>query len=193
MQSLGFPSNWVVRPIIVLLAFAIAFYFGAALILQYWKVGIGISRAQRNDTDYSSGKEKMTPHSLDEVRTINIRLDNHTLDIQKRDARLRKTTKISILKPLSTAFEPGVLNVIMGPSGSGKTSLLNFMARRLHNSITTRYETHGEIFFNGAIPSAKVVRSICSYVCQDDDALLPYLYVFSKSMFPVRNQKLVQR
>jgi len=31
--------------------------------------------------------------------------------------------------------------------------------------------------FNGAIPSTKVIRSICSYVCQDDDALLPYLTV----------------
>ena len=177
VQSLGFPSNWIVRPIIVLLAFAAALYLGAGLILQYWKVGIEVTRAQKNDTDYSSGKEKMTSRSLDEVRTITIRLDNYTLDIQQRDARLRKVFKLSILKPVNATFEPGVLNVIMGPSGSGKTSLLNLMARRLHSSITTRYETHGEMFFNGAIPSGKVIRSICSYVCQDDDALLPYLTV----------------
>ena len=31
--------------------------------------------------------------------------------------------------------------------------------------------------FNGAEPSSKVIRSICSYVCQDDDQLLPYLTV----------------
>lgn len=177
MQSLGFPSNWIVRPIVVLLAFAIAFFLGASLILLYWQVEIGVSRAQKNDTDYSSGKEKMTSRSLDDVRTITIRLDNYTLDIQKRDVRLRKRPKLSILKPLNTRFEPGVLNVIMGPSGSGKTSLLNLMARRLHNSIATEYETSGQMFFNGAIPSEKVVRSICSYVCQDDDALLPYLTV----------------
>lgn len=177
MQSLGFPSNWIVRPIIVLLAFAISFYLGAALILRYWKVGIGISRAQKNDTDYSSGKEKMTSRSLDDVRTISISLNNYTLDIQKRDTRLRNRPKLSILKPLNVKFEPGVLNVIMGPSGSGKTSLLNLMARRLHSSIATKYETCGEMFFNGAVPSEKVIRSICSYVCQDDDALLPYLTV----------------
>ena len=177
VQSLGLPSNWVVRPIIVLLAFAVAFYLGAGLILQYWKAGIEVTRAQKNDTDYSSGKEKMTSRSLDDVRTITIRLDNYTLDIQKRDARLRKIPKLSILKPVNATFEPGVLNVIMGPSGSGKTSLLNLMARRLHSSIATRYETRGEMFFNGAIPSGKVIRSICSYVCQDDDALLPYLTV----------------
>lgn len=177
MQSLGFPSDWVVRPIIVLLGFSIVLYLGAALILQYWKAGIGISRAQKNDTDYSSGKEKMTSRSLDDVRTIIIRLDNYTLNIQKRDTLLRKVPKLSILKSLNTTFEPGVLNVIMGPSGSGKTSLLNLMARRLHNSIATRYEPRGGMFFNGAIPSEKVIRSICSYVCQDDDALLPYLTV----------------
>ena len=177
MQSLGFPSNWIVRPVIVLLAFAIAFFLGASLILLYWKVEIGISRARNNDTDYSSGKEKMTSRSLDDVRTITIKLDNYTLDIQKRDVRLRKPCKLSILKPLNTTFEPGVLNVIMGPSGSGKTSLLNLMARRLHNSIATEYEAPGQMYFNGAIPSEKVIRSICSYVCQDDDALLPYLTV----------------
>ena len=177
MQSLGFPAKWILRPIIVLLAFAVAFYLGAGLILQYWKAGIEISRARKNDTDYSSGKEKMVSRSLDDVRTINIRLEHYSLDVQKRNIQLRKVHKLSILKPLNITFEPGVLNVIMGPSGSGKTSLLNVMARRLHSSIATRYETHGEMFFNGAIPSEKVIRSICSYVCQDDDALLPYLTV----------------
>ena len=177
MQSLGFPSNWILRPIIVLLAFAMAFYLGASLILLYWKVEIGISRAQKNDTDYSSGKEKMTSRSLNDVRTITIKLDSYALDIQKHDVRLRRVPKLSILRSLNTTFEPGMLNVIMGPSGSGKTSLLNLMARRLHNSIATRYETHGGMLFNGATPSEKVVRSICSYVCQDDDALLPYLTV----------------
>ena len=165
------------RPIIALLAFAIAFWLGAGLILRYWKIGIGISRAQRNDTDYSSGKEKMTSRSLDDVRTINIGLANYTLDIQKHQTRFKKIPKLSILKPINTTFEPGVLNVIMGPSGSGKTSLLNLMARRLHSSISTRYEIRGEMVFNGAIPSEQVIRSICSYVCQDDDALLPYLTV----------------
>ena len=177
MDSLGFPSNWILRPIVVLLAFAVALYLGTSLILQYWKVEVGISRAQKNDTDYSSGKEKMTSRSLDDVRTITMKLDNYTLDIQKRDLRWSRPPKLSILKRLDTTFEPGMLNVIMGPSGSGKTSLLNLMARRLHNSIATRYETGGEMLFNGAIPSEKVVRSICSYVCQDDDALLPYLTI----------------
>jgi ABC-type multidrug transport system ATPase subunit len=33
------------------------------------------------------------------------------------------------------------------------------------------------MLFNGATPSDEVVRSLCSYVTQDDDALLPSLTV----------------
>lgn len=51
------------------------------------------------------------------------------------------------------------------------------MCRRLHNSSSTKYVPEGQMTFNEAVPSAKVVRSICSYVCQDDDQLLPYLTV----------------
>jgi ABC-type multidrug transport system ATPase subunit len=62
-------------------------------------------------------------------------------------------------------------------SGSGKSSLLNLMARRLHSSPLTRYHSSGAMLLNGAHPSDSVVRSLCSYVTQDDNALLPYLTV----------------
>lgn len=116
MESLGFPSNWVIRPILILLAFVVAFYLGAGLILQFWKVEMSISRAQKADADKSAGKEKMTAKSLKEVRTVVVRLNNYSLDIRKRSA-FRKAKKLSILKPINTSFEPGLLNVIMGPSG----------------------------------------------------------------------------
>ena len=186
MDSLGYPSNWIARPIIILLSFAMAFFLGASVLLKFWKAGIGVSRAQKDDTDYSAGKEEMLARSLDEIRTITIRLKDYTLDIQKRNARLKMVPKISILKPLDTTFEPGVLNVIMGPSGSGKTSLLNAMACRLQDSTSMRFEMSGQMSFNDAIPSEKVIRSICSYVCQDDDALLPYLTVRENLYFSAR-------
>jgi hypothetical protein len=37
MASLGLPNNWVWRPILVLLAFAIAFYVGAGVLLKFWR------------------------------------------------------------------------------------------------------------------------------------------------------------
>ncbi|KAL8717943.1 MAG: hypothetical protein Q9225_004876, partial [Loekoesia sp. 1 TL-2023] len=177
MRSLGFPLNWIKRPIIVLLGFVIAFYLGAGFILRYKRIGIGISRARQTDVDTSLGKEDLKARSLDNRQAVTVSLQKYSLDIQKRDRSLRKSETKSILKPINTVFEPGVLNVIMGPSGSGKTSLLNLMADRLHDTFSTTYETKGAMMFNNDIPSPEVVRSICSYVCQDDDALLPCLTV----------------
>jgi len=51
------------------------------------------------------------------------------------------------------------------------------MARRLNSTLRTRYSFSGKMLFNGAIPNDMVVRSLCSYVTQDDDALLPSLTV----------------
>ncbi len=118
METLGYPSNWIVRPIIVLLGFAIAFFLGAGVLLGLWKAGIGVSRAQKDDTDYSAGKESMTSRYPDDIRKVSIQLKGYSLDIQKRNGRLKQRPKLSILKSVNTTFEPGVLNIIMGPSGA---------------------------------------------------------------------------
>ncbi|KAL8695849.1 MAG: hypothetical protein Q9224_003117 [Gallowayella concinna] len=183
MRSLGFPSDWIVRPILVLLAFTVAFYLGAAVVLKYKKVGLGISRARPTELDTSLGREDLRAHSLDRRRTIEVNLQNYSLDIQKRTWFLRRSEKKSILKSINTTFQPSILNVIMGPSGSGKTSLLNLMADRLRDSLSTTYQTKGDLKFNNAIPSTEVIRSICSYVCQDDDALFPCLTVRENLQF----------
>lgn len=175
MDSLGFPTNWVWRPILALLGFAIAFYVGAYLILKFWDADLAMARARPSNSDASAGKEKMVARSRDEVRTVTIRLDGYALDLEKRSLK-RKTTK-TILNPLTTEFHPGTLNVIMGPSGSGKTTLLNTMAGRLRDDLTTRYKKSGNMTFNGLAPSEDVVHAICSFVTQDDDALLASLTV----------------
>jgi len=61
--------------------------------------------------------------------------------------------------------------------GSGKTTLLNLLCRRLHGSLMTRYRYSGELLFNDAVPNDQVIRSLTSYVVQDDMALLPSLTV----------------
>ncbi|KAI9752269.1 MAG: hypothetical protein M4579_005693 [Chaenotheca gracillima] len=178
LDSLALPDNWLVIPICACLAFAVAFYVGAGLLLQYWKVEMSISKARPTETDDSAGKEKMAVKSNHpELRTVDIGLDKYSLDIDKRNMIGKKAKTLSILKPVTANFQFGHLNVIMGPSGSGKTSLLNAMARRLHNSTSTKYRSSGNLLYNGAIPSASVVRSVTCYVCQDDDALLPSLTV----------------
>ncbi|KAH7355578.1 ABC transporter-like protein [Pyrenochaeta sp. MPI-SDFR-AT-0127] len=175
LDSLGFPDNWVWRPIVALLGFAIAFYIGAGVLLKFWSAEIAMARARPSNMDASAGKEKMGERAPGDVRTISIRLENYSMDIEKRS--LRKRWNKAILKPLNADFRPGSLNVIMGPSGSGKTSLLNSMAGRLKDDMSTKYKQAGNMTFNGAVPSQDVVHSICSFVTQDDDALLASLTV----------------
>lgn len=177
MKSLGFPTNWVTRPIIVLAAFVVLFLILSTVGLTFLKVQMTIARARTSDTDLSAGKEKMTARSIAEVRTLDLELDKFALALDKKSITGKKLPRRIIVNPITTTFQAGVLNVIMGPSGSGKTSLLNAMALRLRNSIGTKYRPSGKIMFNGAVPSGSVIRSVCSYVCQDDDALLPSLTV----------------
>ncbi|KAI1139338.1 P-loop containing nucleoside triphosphate hydrolase protein [Hypoxylon sp. FL0543] len=177
MDNLGFPKNWVARPIICMLAFVILFLITSWVGLAFLKVEMTIARARASDTDLSAGKEKMTARSIHEVRAIDVGLDEFSLALDKRSPIGKKLPTKTILNPVTATFQAGTLNVIMGPSGSGKTSLLNAMALRLHSTLGTRYRTSGKLTFNSAVPSDSVIRSVVSYVCQDDDALLPSLTV----------------
>ncbi|KAK7968912.1 hypothetical protein PG988_007985 [Apiospora saccharicola] len=177
MDNLGFPRNWTARPILAMLGFVGLFCVTCWVGLALLKVEMTIARARASDTDLSAGKEKMNARSIQEVRAIDVGLDNYALDLDKRTAWGRKLPTKTILNPVTATFQAGTLNIIMGPSGSGKTSLLNAMAQRLKGSLGTRYRPAGKLTFNGALPSESVIRSVVSYVCQDDDALLPSLTV----------------
>ncbi|KAI0122433.1 P-loop containing nucleoside triphosphate hydrolase protein [Daldinia grandis] len=177
MDNLGFPRNWVARPIIILVAFTILFFATSWVGLAFLKVEMTIARARASDTDLSAGKEKMAARSIHEVRAIDVGLDEFSLALDKRSLTGKKLPTKTILNPVTATFQAGTLNVIMGPSGSGKTSLLNAMALRLKSTIGTRYRPSGKLTFNDAVPSDSVIRSVVSYVCQDDDALLPSLTV----------------
>ena len=113
----------------------------------------------------------------DGVRKVDVELVDLSLDIHRSSIRRGKGRTLSVLKDVSTKFQAGELNVILGPSGSGKSSLLNTMARRLRSSLFTKYRMSGTMLFNGVQPTDKEVQSLCSYVTQDDSALLPYLTV----------------
>ncbi|KAH8593945.1 ABC transporter-like protein [Bisporella sp. PMI_857] len=186
MNSLGFPEDWVTIPVIALLGFVIMFYTLAGIGLRYIKVEMTIARQRNTGVDLSAGKEKMTARSAAEVRTVDIGLNKFALSLDKKTFLGRKLPTKTILQPVTASFQAGVLNVIMGPSGSGKTSLLNAMALRLRNTAGTRYRSSGDMTLNGAVPLDSIIRSICSYVCQDDDALLPSLTVRETLRFSAR-------
>ena len=136
------------------------------------------ARTRNDGPDAAAGKEIMKrSRDGDGVRKVDVELVDLALDIHRASIRRGKGRTLSVLKDVSTKFQAGELNVILGPSGSGKSSLLNTMARRLRSSLLTRYRTSGTMLFNGVQPTDKEVQSLCSYVTQDDSALLPYLTV----------------
>jgi ABC-type multidrug transport system ATPase subunit len=177
MDSLGFPSNWIWKPCLILVGYVVGFYVLAGLLLRYNRFATGIAQARKSDSDPQAGKEKIEVHPTQDIRRVTISLDKYALDIKKRARPGKPSRTVSILKPITTHFYPGQLNVIMGPSGSGKTSLLNSIARRLHGSVGTQYRLSGSMSYNGATPSESVIRSVTSFVTQDDDALMPSLTV----------------
>lgn len=180
LENLSFSEDWLTVPLCALLSFVAFFTVSSCFILQFWTVDVHFSAAQtrKDDTDASAGKEIMkTSREGDGTKLVDVELVDLALEIYKPSLRRGKGRTLNVLKGVSTKFQAGELNVIFGPSGSGKSSLLNTMARRLRSSPLTRYRTSGTMLFNGVQPTDKVVQSLCSYVMQDDSALLPYLTV----------------
>ena len=122
MKSLGFPFNSLWKPAVILVGFILVFFFGSAAILKLRPAPSSISRFRPNDKDCSIAQE-IKISSVADSRRVSVTLEDYSLAIQKRDLTRRKRDNVTILKPINTTFESGILNVIMGPSGSGKTSL----------------------------------------------------------------------
>jgi ABC-type lipoprotein export system ATPase subunit len=180
LENLSISDDWITVPLCALAGAVVLFAIPSCLILQFWTVDVHFSAARpRNaDPDAAAGKEIMKKsRDGDGVKKADVELVDLALEIRKPSLGYGKGRTLDVLKNVSTKFQAGELNVILGPSGSGKSSLLNTMARRLQSSLLTRYRTSGTMFFNGVQPTDKEVRSLCSYVTQDDSALLPYLTV----------------
>ncbi|KAJ3907169.1 P-loop containing nucleoside triphosphate hydrolase protein [Lentinula edodes] len=185
LENLSFHPNWYTVPVCALLGFVVVFNLSATLLLLFWTVDVqvaGTHTAKNADTNgperYQdvSGmkKEKERDKSVD----IDVDLVDLALTIEKTSLRKGFTkVHIPILHAVTTRFEAGSVNVIMGPSGSGKSSLLNLMALRFKSTPLTRYNSSGTLLLNGFQPDESELRSLCSYVTQDDNSLLPYLTV----------------
>ncbi|KAK9486663.1 P-loop containing nucleoside triphosphate hydrolase protein [Lipomyces starkeyi] len=178
LSSLGFPQHWITVPLVAIFCFAVASYFIAGLVLTYKPVDISVATSKPKLDDskpapvgIDGGSEPREKH-----RPVSIDINDLKLGIEKRNIFFT-TRRIDILRGITAHFEPGKINAILGPSGSGKSSLLNYIALRLHSSAFSHYYSSGSVLFGGQNPSPSVLKSICSYVTQDDDTLLPALTV----------------
>ncbi|KAI5284520.1 hypothetical protein KEM54_001269 [Ascosphaera aggregata] len=182
VDSLGIPSSWqrsVYKPILVACAFVAAMFFMGAFLLHLRKVNIDVVQSRSSAEESHAASEIVLAHQHESCHKMNISLEDYKLTVKKFELTLKgpSTKNIPIIQPLHAEFQSGKLNVIMGPSGSGKTSLLSSLAGRLRNSYGTRYEMDGRILYNGSIPSPSVMKSVTSFVAQDDDALMSSLTV----------------
>ena len=119
-DSLGYPFDSLWMPIVILAGFALLFFFSSALVLKCKPIKLSVSQERSIEKDQNATHSQMEPWPHRD-RAVDVSLENYSLDIHKRSFPWRKSTKLSILKPIHTRFEPGTLSVIMGPSGSGKT------------------------------------------------------------------------
>ncbi|KAI4527641.1 P-loop containing nucleoside triphosphate hydrolase protein [Schizophyllum commune Loenen D] len=177
LQNLSFHRNWYAVPVVVMLAFVVGFGILGGLLLKFWTVDIRVGGVQQPKEASRKDKLTKTRSERDPTPPIDVDLLDFSLVIEKPLARGEEAKHKTILHGVTTRFEAGAVNVIMGPSGSGKSSLLNTMALRVHSSPLVRYRAGGRMLLNGVDPGDSIVRSLCSYVTQDDNSLLPYLTV----------------
>lgn len=175
IETLGFKQYWRTVPIFILLAFSVGFYLLAFVFLKYFKVSVSIAKSYK-PSEKELKLENSAETSLNDA-LINIDLQDVKLSVRHRNFMGIKGRQIDILNGISANFVPGSINTILGPSGSGKSSLLSFIADRLNSSAYQKYTSSGAVLLNGVKPSKKIYRTLCSYVAQDDEGLLPALTV----------------
>ncbi|KAK0495490.1 P-loop containing nucleoside triphosphate hydrolase protein [Armillaria luteobubalina] len=170
IESLAVPGqNWSTVPIIAILCF-IAFYSLAQMLVLHSfvvKTAILSRSSDRKVKEAYCAKIEHSPRFNTEG--VEVDLENYSLRVSVRGGPC-----ISIIQGVNTRFEPGKINAILGPSGSGKSSLLSSMA---HHPRSIPYATEGKMKLNGVPATPERIRSLCSYVTQDDTSLLPYLTV----------------
>lgn len=137
-----------------MLAFVVLFVLMSWVGLAFVNVEMTVARPRTSNADLSTGKEKMTARSIQEIRTIDVGLDRFALRLDKRSVLGKPLPSKAILQPITTTFQAGMLSIIMGPSGSGKTSLLNAIAQRLNDTIGAKYRPTGRLLSNKASPSS---------------------------------------
>ena len=128
-ESLGFPFVSLWTPITALVAFILVFSVASATLLKFHVPSQGTPAIYRNQGNEDFHETDNDSESHEGCRTLDVTLKGYGLCTKKRNLLRRKTSKLSLLKPIDTTFKSGILNIIIGPSGSGKTYVSSFLPR----------------------------------------------------------------
>lgn len=198
LETFGFPRNWRIVPLVILLCWCVGYYCSALAMFYIKKVDIALQNNDQKSTKSNKGKNKNTSANDLEISTateedleskvdpichvtvtlqdIYLTVDHLTLSDNWKGGLFHRKTK-EILHSVNAIFKPYMINAIMGPSGSGKSSLLSLISGRLRSSVVTKFGNSGSIMFNGIQISEEMFKKVCSFVSQDDDHLLGALTV----------------
>jgi ABC-type lipoprotein export system ATPase subunit len=179
LEALSFSEDWLAVPLSALLGLSVFFFLSSYIILEFRapRVRFPTVLARKDDTSRSGRRGVVRENPDRRGAKVDVELVDLSLQIYKPSFGLGKGTTLDVLQKVSTKFRAGELNIILGPSGSGKSSLLSTLARQLRSSFLTRYHTSGRVLVNGVQLADNDMRTLSSYVVQDDSALLPYLTV----------------
>ncbi|KAE8373975.1 P-loop containing nucleoside triphosphate hydrolase protein [Aspergillus bertholletiae] len=187
MESLGMPKDWIWRPIVILWFMTCIFHLSGSFVLHFKHPRPPLNPPERVCSSSSMEADIRQRHTC-LINPVTIGLEDYVLKVKRYKTMRQGLTSITsrICGPVTTIFQPGQLNVIMGASGSGKTSLLSSLAERLPPSSGSNWCRAGSFLYNGKqLPKAQI-RSMVSFVAQDDDSLMPALTVDETLLFAAR-------
>uniref|UniRef100_A0A914ULT9 ABC transporter domain-containing protein n=1 Tax=Plectus sambesii TaxID=2011161 RepID=A0A914ULT9_9BILA len=159
LQSLSFHQDSLIPDMIALLAMAVIIRIIGFLALV-------VRTLLKNDwiNEISNMEEK----EICSLRWHNISVfvkENHsTIHRVKTFFDKKKELKSRILDNVSGMVHSGQLLALIGPSGAGKTTLLNILTSRKMQNL----DVSGTVVLNNTIVDNESVRSVSSYVQQND-------------------------
>lgn len=176
LESLNIPPDWLWRPIVALMALISVVLALSILALHLTHIDKKTTpKVNHNDPELHEHTSPIEPGWT--KRRIRVALHRVHLRRTKTYFWSKHGTQKDLVVDVSAEFESAQLHVIMGPSGSGKTTLLNFMAQRSENSSGDNCLVSGTITFDGHKISDSALKSICAYVPQENETMLPTLTV----------------
>jgi ABC-type multidrug transport system ATPase subunit len=181
MQSLGFPTPWLITPIAAMLGFWLTFSALAIGVLYIPpKAPSLVPQLKHREITQDPVRPALPVDSCTDLTL-------ESVSVSYRDTNLlRPKSNKLVFGPVSAGFEPGTLTAILGPSGSGKTTLLQAVTGRLPGGFRTRLVRTGRIQVHGRQARESDMRSTCAFVPQSDHGLLHYLTVRETLQYAAR-------